>query len=166
MISAIHDGLLRTKTLYHYVMEKKLRIPPFRERVDVTFVLKIDPSVRRRLTKFHRDCYSWFCEHARELASMMEPALARYYRTWRKNWGDEARHYFGNERAKQMLPVLKGDAGIWRLAKPVSLEILAQDDPLGYDARIDFSATWDEEHGVAVRFRNGKIIDVTAGSAF
>src|SRR5437667_46430 len=95
-LSDIHDaelGWLRAQTIYHYVMDDKVRISAFRPKLPVTFALRIDPAVRRRLTKFHHQRLSWLVRCSRDLKPSMETALAAYYRKWREHWGDEVRNY-------------------------------------------------------------------------
>lgn len=123
-------------------------------------LLSIDADEKSGPTEYQRQRFREFTQRGDSLKPALEAAIFQYYQDENETY----RSFLSEEEIGDYLPSLTAPEQIWDLTAPVAINIPQQSPEdladLDYDLTIEWSTSWDVEHGLKTGYRNWEIVAV------
>ena len=123
-------------------------------------LLSIDADEKAGPTEHQRQRFREFTQRRDTLKPGLEAAIFQYY----QDENDTYRSFLSDEDISEYLPTLTASDQIWEMTAPVVIHIPRQSpedlEDLDYDFAIEWSTSWDVEHGLKTGYRNWEIVVV------
>ncbi|WP_125205868.1 DUF6985 domain-containing protein [Capsulimonas corticalis] len=123
-------------------------------------LLLIDADEKAGPTEHQRQRFREFLEKRDTLKPGLEAAIFQYY----QDENEMYRTFLAQDEIGEYLPTLTTPEQIWDLTAPVAIHIPRQSpedqEDMDCDLAIEWSTSWDVEHGLKTCYRNWEIVAV------
>jgi hypothetical protein len=123
-------------------------------------LLSLDADEKHGPTDYQRRRFQEFMQRGDSLKPGLESAIFQYYQDENETY----RTFLSEEEIGEYLPTLTAPEQIWDLTAPISINIPRQSpedlEDLDCDFTIEWSTSWDVEHGLKTCYRNWVVVAV------